>query len=444
MQQDFSNQSFIYSGKKYLLNVNLFTNSDMYFQTNSLNNENILEFEYTNSANNLFIFGSLEYIDNFGVVDKFIEKQFPYCRIIFGEIEKKIQDNITIENLKDTFTFKHDFLITKFEIKNREYTKITYKLYLVSINWFKLIGNISYSNYSKRPETIIELIKKSLTLNSLNIDEKSFNSIKTNVKINYITNGNDNSISMIKYLLSKLYYYDVKDSAIKFIFYDEIKDIFCLFDILNKDTSKSIYSLIISMFKQSNEKLYEQDPINLATVTKHPKTESFKQIFDYEIVDYDFRYNKFIDRSIKSEDIIDFQNRFFSDKNFISKFEKIFDTTTIYKHRGTYWNNNTFNKIYNNAIEILNEDNALVVSCAGDIMRKPGDFININVDRSFQYVQSEEHQSLDDIKHRYKAYEGVWIIGKVHHFIYPKINKYRQNIVLFRNFVTDTINKNST
>ena len=94
----------------------------------------------------------------------------------------------------------------------------------MSVNWFKLIANISYSNYGKRPETIIDLIKTAFALCNLNVGKETFDKVKTDVKISYITNGNDNAMTMIKYLLSKLYYYDVKDSALKFIYYNDIKD----------------------------------------------------------------------------------------------------------------------------------------------------------------------------------------------------------------------------
>ena len=49
--QDFSNQSFVYSGQKYTLSFTLYVNSAKHFATHSLNNEDILSFEYTNALN---------------------------------------------------------------------------------------------------------------------------------------------------------------------------------------------------------------------------------------------------------------------------------------------------------------------------------------------------------------------------------------------------------
>jgi len=193
--------------------------------------------------------GSITYTDRYGIVDKYLEKQFPYCRILFSETEKKIEDSIETEKLSETNRLQHDFFISKIDIKERQNNIITYCIHLVSVNWFKLIGNISYSNYSRRPETVIELIKTALALNGLEVDKETFDKVKTDVKMNFITNGNDNTLTVIKHLLSRLYYYDTKDPALKFLYYNDIKDKFELFDFMNKETSNATYSLILSMFK---------------------------------------------------------------------------------------------------------------------------------------------------------------------------------------------------
>lgn len=441
--QDFSNQSFVYSGQKYTLSFTMYVNSAKHFSTHSLNNEDVQMFEYTNAFNQLYLKGTLTYTDRYGIVDKYLEKQYPYLKVLFSETEKEIENDITTEKLSPTNKLQHDFFITNVEILNRQGSIISYRMHLVSVNWFKLIGNITYSNYSKRPETVIDLIKTAFALNNLNVGKETFDKVKTEVKLNYVTNGNDNTLTMIKYLLSKLYYYDIKDPALKFIYYNDIKDQFDLFDILNKETSNATYSMIISMFKTQNETYLQEEPLNLATITKFPKTKTFQNIFNYEITDYDFQHNLFLDKSIASEAVIDYQNKRFADDNFEDKFEKIFDTTQIFKQRGTYWNNDNFIDIYQNAIQILNEDNSLVVNSSGVINRKPGDFININVDRCLKYVENEQVESLDDVKNKYKAYEGLWIASKVHHMVFPMIGKYRQNLVLFRNFITADTNSNA-
>ena len=80
---------------------------------------------------------------------------------------------------------------------------ISYKMTLVSCNWFNCTATLTYSNYDKPPETTVELIKKMLTLNELNIDADTFGKVKSEVKLNFITNGNDNTFTTIKYLLAR-------------------------------------------------------------------------------------------------------------------------------------------------------------------------------------------------------------------------------------------------
>lgn len=74
-------------------------------------------------------------------------------------------------------------------------------------------------------------------------------------------------------------------------------------------------------------------------------------------------------------------------------------------------------EVYVNTMKTLTEDNAIVVNCSGIISRLPGDFVNVNVDRRVDYSNTEEPLALDDVKHRYRAFEGSWIISKIRHII---------------------------
>ena len=50
-----------------------------------------------------------------------------------------------------------------------------------------------------------------IKLAELEVDENTFSVVKSDVKLNYITNGNDTVASCIKYLLSKMIYYKQHD-----------------------------------------------------------------------------------------------------------------------------------------------------------------------------------------------------------------------------------------
>lgn len=443
MQQEFSDSSFIYSGQKYTLEVALFNNSENFKQFHALNNENIESLEIINQANCLYLTGEMIYVDSYGVVDKYYEKQFTWLAVQFGEVQMQKTENVDSSKLDPENFFSIDFYVTSIELLNRNHHVLTYKISFVSSNWFKAIANISYSNYSKRPETLFDLIKVALSLNDLQVDDKSFDEVKTDVKINYITNGNENSISMVKYLLSKMYYYDTRDESLKFIYYNYLTKKYHLFDMANSDTSRGMYNLIISFFNTQNEQYLEEEPINLGTVTQFPKNMTFLDMFNYGFFGYDYQHNVFLDKSVKSEDIINYRNKRFENTSYKNKFEFIFDSTLKYYNWGSYWNNDTLSEVYYHTMKTMTEDNAIVVNCSGVLTRLPGDFVNVNVDRRLDYTKTEEPIDLDDVKKRYKAFEGSWVISKIRHIIQPKAKKYRQNLVLFRNYTTDATEKDA-
>ena len=61
----------------------------------------------------------------------------------------------------------------------------------------------------------------------------TFDAIKSDVKISYITNENDNVLTSVKHLLRKLYYYTEKMHSMKFIVYNETAHRYQLFDVAN-------------------------------------------------------------------------------------------------------------------------------------------------------------------------------------------------------------------
>ena len=116
------------------------------------------------------------------------------------------------------------------------------------------------------------IIKSMLASNGLNIDKDTFEAVTTPVKLNYITNGNDNSITSIEYLLGKLYYYSLKDTCMKFIVYNEFKDEYSVFNITDINNLDNYSLVVVSMFKSATENIMQEDPNELNSVTKFPKT----------------------------------------------------------------------------------------------------------------------------------------------------------------------------
>ena len=92
---------------------------------------------------------------------------------------------------------------------------------MVSINWQNCISNVNYSNYSQESKDIFSIVKALLVQKELVPNKETFDSIKTAVKLDYITSSNDTVLTSVKYLLNKLYYYKDKDNSIKFLLYNE-------------------------------------------------------------------------------------------------------------------------------------------------------------------------------------------------------------------------------
>ena len=63
-----------------------------------------------------------------------------------------------------------------------------------------------------------------LTLSNLTIDKDTFDKVQAPVTSFFIANGNDNALTTVKYLLSRLYYYPEGDSSFKFIAYHDLKN----------------------------------------------------------------------------------------------------------------------------------------------------------------------------------------------------------------------------
>lgn len=82
------------------------------------------------------------------------------------------------------------------------------------------------------------------------------------------------------------------------------------------------------------------------------------------------------------------------------------------------------------------------MNSVGELLRKPGSIITLNIDRTPKDLDGEDQDELERLKTRYKTFEGPWIASKVRHIIEPNKGpegngSYRQNIVLMRNFLSD-------
>jgi len=84
---------------------------------------------------------------------------------------------------------------------------------------------------------------------------------------------------------------------------------------------------------------------------------------------------------VKEADLLQYYNKHFKIDDTFEKYEKRFNAQRDFITRSTYWNNEPIEKLYQNAIDTLLGYNGFIVNVAGNLTRKPGTCMMINVDR---------------------------------------------------------------
>jgi len=72
---------------------------------NYLVNDQVMLFQYENALNQLYLKGELIYVDKYGVVDRFIEKQFVYLQVQNALHETAVDGDISTEKLSENVKF---------------------------------------------------------------------------------------------------------------------------------------------------------------------------------------------------------------------------------------------------------------------------------------------------------------------------------------------------
>ena len=471
MSQQGTNQ-FKYNGEKYTFTVT-FNHSDLK-KPISLEHQQILKFQYVNELNQLCMTAELDCVDTGGQIDRLLDKMHVLCYVLLAAHKQKNDEAFTVEKIDNDKVFQHIFLVDNIGIIDRHDSQITYKIKLTSINKIRCSANIAYSNYAidnDKEKSVFNIMKACFIQAGLNIDAESFERITTPVKLDYITNGNDTAETILKFLLNRLYYFSTKDTSFKAIAYNQNYDQYQLFDVVYA-TRKGLSAILLSMFNKSqNEAMTAQEPAQLATVAKFPYSSAIANIYSRDFQDYSFNSNEFVDKSIATKTLLQYYNTRPENSDYINKFKwplseaatstttassmlktmltnmanlvqgattyTAADPTATYSRRGTYWNNNF--QIYDQLYKTLTEDNSLVVNCPGNLIRCPGNVVAIGIDRDKEKMINDSRSQLEEMMNMYKGLESNWIISKVVNIVEPSKSRYRQNLVLFRNYVTTAL-----
>ena len=428
---NYDSNTFKYSNHTYTVAVNLYTKTTDPNDSIavSLDAVDIDELVYESKLNDLLVQGHIIYTDKYAMVDKLLEQHYCYCDVLFAENKNNSDNNVGMGNLDEEKRFMHSFIISNIKVLARTYSIIKYKIDIISLNWFKCAANISFSNYGGKPQPVFDILKSCMAYSNLAIDDNTFGKVKTPVSLNYITQRNDNMFTTMNYLLHKLYYTpDKKDDSLKFVVY-------CILDLKDSHTFIGAYSTIISFFKTNTENLIQQEPTNIGSFKNAAtKPEFYQNVFDKHMYGYDYNHDKTFDSFIKSEDITTYLNSRIDNNLYEQKYFKMFNFPNMrHEYTGMYWDNQF--DVYNNSVEVLEENNSLILNVTGDIRRQPGSLNNIMLDRSMKNVTSDDKKELEKIKKKYKAYEGIWLASKVRTIVCPAKPTFRQLIVLFRNFM---------
>lgn len=160
--------------------------------------------------------GSLTYTDVEGYVTDFLNRTNVEVIVDLKRILTTADGDVSLKNVDEANTFYHVFIVNNIEIVNRDGGTIKYKLHLISKNFNALVKTLHYTNYNREPETITDILKalfkraadgfgaEPMFTLSKSFEEDEAASI---VKMNYVTNGNDNMMTAAKFLLSRTFYY---------------------------------------------------------------------------------------------------------------------------------------------------------------------------------------------------------------------------------------------
>jgi hypothetical protein len=132
------------------------------------------------------------------------------------------------------------------------------------------------------------------------------------------------------------------------------------------------------------EMLTTKEDANFSSVSNYGSMKLFKSLFDRKQYDYNFNKDKFKITKLKDEDLLDIYNKNFEfSGDYIKRFEKRFDSDGLYTSRTSYWNNMILEKTYSNIVEAFIGENSLVINTVGELSRKPGTVIMLNLDRGY-------------------------------------------------------------
>lgn len=172
---------------------------------------------------------------------------------------------------------------------------------------------LDYSNYKTGQQEIFDIVQTCLVKAGLPVDGDSFRRGSSGIKMNYVTNGNDTFLTILKYLLNRLYYFGDRDQSFKFLLWNYMKNMYQLVDIAKSAAYAGAIDdmdrIVLSLFNSAGESGNSPDQQQLGTITKFPADRAARGFFKIDAEEYDYATNSFSTETTDSQTLINYFNQ---------------------------------------------------------------------------------------------------------------------------------------
>ena len=445
MSLKISNTQFVVNGRKHEFAVQFFTYDPAHkdkVQYFGLANENIELFEYVNALNALQLMGKVVYNDVLGTFGSMFSHPSLFCTVHFQTLTQET-DGITIEGREDKNKFEHTFMVENVKILSKDDRAIKYEIRLVSSNWLNLSSLVDYSNYGKgkKAEPVTDIIKNILSEHKLTANGDTFDEMKSDVSIRYISGGSEDVFSAVRYLMKRTFYDTAKkEKSLRFIIYDEQKDEYRLFSLSNPNHFTGHFTVFLSSRNSGFENLANANDVEMRSVVKRTSKDVYHSFFKRTLFGYDIMSNKILPLDINANEIKTYANEKVPTDTRVGRYKGVDpENGLVSEMRGSVWGND-FN-VYEDMVRNFMECDALIVNIDGNVRHKPGAVFGISLREADDNMETSDIESMKDLAARYKQLRGAWISTSVRHQILPLDQAsggfFRSNVCLSRNSMND-------
>ncbi len=474
------NTVFTHGSEHYFIDGNITIAEEE--TTFPLDGNNIVEFVWENTVNNLFISGHITVRDSTGRLGIINNSLFSHVTIFFCKVEPITVNGKTVDfKFDETNMFTHSFLVNNVELEDREKNEVDYTLELISDTFFATKRLLYWSNYDKLPPSGVRdkenfnpfnILKQlfmmayadmgtnfDLACKDPGIDPKGFEiaANSCNLLIDYATNTRTTITEAIDYLLNRTFYTKDGDNdrSLRMIVYDVFEKKYKLLDFKDANTfvKTNYQGMWIALMGTPIEELTVPEKQNYASLNLISNMEFVDTFLRYTWIGWNQGMEDFTGGNRKdymstktTQDIADYvkpgenvvpsYNKFRLDNGMKERkvFDKIFNTPipgyqfdVDYNKIDTTWN--TTYAVYLDLIYNTIYKDALVFNTNGKIRHNPGTLMILKVDD----VKRLDSDLQTANKHQHGGISDIFFVVKTTHIVHPNegsSEKFTENLVI--------------